>query len=117
MKMPANEIETVLSNWIEQALSPVGRLDAGTKPALWVASHFSDWWKQRAGYSLGDAARAASAIWNELMRLGGWESFGEVLHKHTHLQDALADFFEVALFCGVCGRGVPSFLRIWAKWW
>jgi hypothetical protein len=96
MKMPANEIETVLSNWIEQALSPVGRLDAGTKPALWVASHFSDWWKKRAGYSLGDAARAASAIWNELMRLGGWESFGEVLHKLTHLQDALADLRVVS---------------------
>ncbi len=27
----------------------------------------------------------------ELSRLGGWESFGETLHEHCHLRDALAE--------------------------
>jgi hypothetical protein len=40
---------------------------------------------------LGDAESAAAAIRVELMRLGGWEPFGETFHELTHLQDALDD--------------------------
>ena len=89
--MNIDEIETVLINWIEQALSPIGQLPVGVTPAGWVAAHFSAWWRDRAGDTIGDADRAAVAVREELMRLGGWERFGEALHEMIHLQDALGD--------------------------
>jgi hypothetical protein len=41
--------------------------------------------------ALGDAKMATSAIKDELTRLGGWESFGEAMEEHCHLQDALGN--------------------------
>jgi hypothetical protein len=90
-----NEIEAVLANWIEQALSPPGQLPEGIDPSAWIAARFTEWWSVRAEEALGDAERAASGIRYELNRLGGWESFGEALHEHIHLQDALADLRSV----------------------
>ena len=89
--MARNEIEAVLANWISQALSKPGQLPDGTDPAAWAASRFAEWWKVQAERALGDAEMAASAIKDELTRLGGWESFGEAMHEHCHLQDALGD--------------------------
>jgi hypothetical protein len=40
---------------------------------------------------LEEAERAASAIRQELLRQGGWEKFGEAMHEHCHLSEALAD--------------------------
>jgi hypothetical protein len=89
--MATDEIETVLTNWIGQALSPIGQLPEGATPAGWVAARFSEWWRDRAGDTIGDAERAADAVREELMRLGGWDSFGEALHELIHLRDALGD--------------------------
>ena len=89
--MARNELELVLANWIGQALSPPGQLSQGTDAAAWIASRFAEWWRGRAEQALGDAEMAASALRDELTRLGGWESFGEAMHEHCHLQDALAD--------------------------
>lgn len=89
--MSTDEIETVLANWIEQALSSSGSLPEGVSPASWVAGQFADWWQARAGDAMNDADRAASAAVEELTRLGGWESFGEALHEMAHLRDALSE--------------------------
>lgn len=89
--MARSEIETVLANWIGQALSSLGQLPQDADPAQWVASRFAEWWRMRAEESLTDAEVAASAIQDELSRLGGWEACGEALHEHSHLQNALAD--------------------------
>jgi hypothetical protein len=89
--MPKNEIETVLANWIRQALFPPGQLPQDTDAAEWIACRFAEWWRERSEVALGDAEMAASAIRDELTRLGGWESFGEAMEEHSHLQDALGD--------------------------
>jgi hypothetical protein len=86
--MVSNEIEAVLTNWIEQALSPAGQLPGGVTPAGWVAARFSAWWRDRGGDTIIDAERAAAAVREELTRLGGWECFGDALHELIHLQDA-----------------------------
>jgi hypothetical protein len=89
--MATDEIETVLTNWIEQALSPIGRLPQGIIPSAWVAANFAAWWRDRARNAIDDADRAAFAVREELMRLGGWDTLGEALHEMIHLQDALGD--------------------------
>jgi hypothetical protein len=89
--MATDEIETVLTNWIEQALSPIGQLPEGVTPGAWTAARFSAWWRDRASGTIGDAERAAAAVRQELMRLGGWNKFGEALHEVSHLQEALCD--------------------------
>ncbi len=89
--MATDEVETVLANWIERALSSSGSLPEGTSPAAWVAARFADSWRERAGDTMADAERAASAVVEELTRLGGWESFGEALHEMAHVRDALGD--------------------------
>jgi hypothetical protein len=89
--MEPSEIEEVLANWIREALSESGEFPEGTDRAKWIASQFARWWKSRVELSLGDAELAATSIHLELMRLGGWEKFGEALHEHIHLQDALVD--------------------------
>lgn len=97
--MNADEIETVLANWIEQALSPIGQLPEGTAPASWIAARFMEWWRQSLREALNDidgtvsnAERATEAVRKELiLRLGGWESFGDALHELIHLRDALGE--------------------------
>jgi hypothetical protein len=89
--MANDEVEAVLTHWIREALSPIGRLPEGTDPAAWVAAHFAEWWRRRVSGAFADAERAASAVREELIRLGGWSSLGEALHEVTHLTDALAD--------------------------
>jgi hypothetical protein len=87
--MATDELETVLANWVEQALSPCGRLPDGVSPSAWVAARFAEWWRQRASCTMADAERAASSAHQELTRLGDWESFGEALHELAHLRDSL----------------------------
>jgi len=85
------EFETVLRNWIEQALSPIGKFGDGTDSAKWVAAQFCSWWRQSLGVSLDDADASASHLSKELNQLGGWQSHGEAMEAICHLQDALAD--------------------------
>jgi hypothetical protein len=89
--MASDEVEAVLTHWIREALSPIGKLAEGTDAAAWVAARFAEWRRQRAAGSFADAERAASAVREELIRLGGWSSFGEALEEVTHLAEALAD--------------------------
>jgi hypothetical protein len=96
--MAADEIETVLANWVRQAMSADGRLPARTEPAAWVAAHFSKWWKERASESLGEAELAIVRVRGELTRLGGWETFGEALHELAHAAAALDDLRSVLGF-------------------
>jgi hypothetical protein len=93
--MKTNEIEAVLANWIRRAFSGPGEHPEGTDAAAWIAARFAEWWKERAEDTLGGAERAASAIHDELVRLGGWEPFGDAMHESCHLRDALADLREI----------------------
>jgi hypothetical protein len=98
--MTQSEIEQVLSNWIGEALSDAGQLPEGTDRAVWVAHRFSRWWKNRVSQPLEDAELAASSIHDELVRQGGWERFGEALHEHCHLMEALADLRSILGLAG-----------------
>jgi hypothetical protein len=89
--MRKSEVEEVLSNWIEQALSPVGRLPEGTRPAEWVAANFCRWWWSRVEDQLGEAEAATSAARDELAHLGGWERCGEALDELCRAQERLSD--------------------------
>jgi hypothetical protein len=64
--MATDEIETVLTNWIEQAPSHIGQLAEGVTPADWVAARFSARWRERAGDTIGGSERAAKAVCEEL---------------------------------------------------
>jgi hypothetical protein len=89
--MATDEFEAALANWIEPALSQSGRLPDGASPSAWVAARVAEWWHDRVGDTMADAEVAASSVRAELMRLGGWESFGEALHELAHLRDALGE--------------------------
>ena len=93
--MATSEIETVLANWIKQGLDPLGQLPQGTDASAWVTARFVEWWKKSAEEALCDAESAASAIRVELARNGSWESLGEAMHEHCHLQDALTDLRRI----------------------
>jgi hypothetical protein len=93
--MAQSEIESVLANWIEQALSPIGKLPAGVTPSEWVAKNFINWWRTQVEYSLGDAELASQRLRDELQRLGGWNKLGEAMEEITHTQEALADLRRI----------------------
>ncbi|MFO0950092.1 MAG: hypothetical protein U0835_02865 [Isosphaeraceae bacterium] len=93
--MPGDEVRDVLAQWIRQANSPLGSLPEGTDPADWVADRLTAWWRDQADDFLGDAERATGAVRVELMRLGGWEAFGEALHELIHAEDALGDLRRI----------------------
>lgn len=103
--MVQDELRDVLTNWINQALIPIGRLPAGRDQAAWVAAQVEAWWRERAEDSLADANHAVSALRNELNRLGGWPRFGEALHELAHLRIALAD---LASLLGCMENRIPS---------
>ncbi len=88
--MPKSEIEEVLANWIDLALSPAGQLPEGVRPPEWVAANFYKWWSSRAENELGEAEMATRAAREELARLGGSDRFGEVLDELYLAQEALA---------------------------
>lgn len=88
--MPGDELARVLANWIDQALSPIGELTPGADPATWIAARFAEWWRTRTEEALDDAEAAASGLRAELERLGGWNAFGQAMHEHRHLEEALA---------------------------
>jgi hypothetical protein len=89
--MATDEVEAVLANWIEQARAPGVRLPDGVTPSAWAATRFAKWWRSQASDRIDDAERAALAVDAELMRLGGWQSFGEALHELIHVRDAISD--------------------------
>ena len=90
--MATDEVETVLAAWIEHVLSPVvPPPPEDFSPSTWVAARFAEWWRECAGDTLAEAERAATAVAEELTRLGGWEPFGEALHELAHLRDALSE--------------------------
>jgi Domain of unknown function (DUF1851) len=60
----------------------------GTDASAWIAARFGEWWRGRAEEALSDAESAASAIRDELARMGGCESLGEAMDEHCRLQDA-----------------------------
>jgi hypothetical protein len=89
--MPHLEIEQVLENWIEQALSSSGKLAGGITPARWIAKNFIHWWRPQVDDALGDAESAAEQLRAELVRLNTPAQLGEAFHELAHLQDALGD--------------------------
>ena len=91
--MAKQEIEQVLTNWIAEANSPLGRLPGGADPAEWVARRFLAWWQERLERPLEDAEAAVASVRSDLNRLGGWENaqLGEAMHGLIHASDALAE--------------------------
>ena len=89
--MSRSDIEQVLRNWIDQAISPDGTFPEGTDRAAWVADNFIAWWRKRVDDSLGSAELAACRLRDELTRLGHPHEFDDALHELTHIQDALSD--------------------------
>ncbi len=89
--MSRSDIEQVLRNWIDQAMSPEGAFPEGADRAKWVADNFTTWWQKQVGDSLDSAELAAHRLREELKRLGSPAQFDEALHELTHVQDALGD--------------------------
>ena len=89
--MSRSDIEQVLRNWIDQAISRGRTFPEETDRARWVADNFMTWWRKRVDDSLGSAELAAHRLRDELNRLGSPEEFDEALHELTHVQDALGD--------------------------
>jgi hypothetical protein len=96
-----DQVEAVLTNWIQAAISPPGQLPKDVSPGEWVADKFLRWWRSdiegHLDESLGDAERALEGVRCELNRLGGWEKFGEALHECIHLGDALSTLRQTLL--------------------
>jgi hypothetical protein len=99
--MATDEVEAVLANWIEQALSSSGSLPEGISASTWVAARFADWWRERAADAMADAEHAVSSVRQELMLHGGWETFGEALHELAHLQGSLDELRGLLRLSGV----------------
>jgi hypothetical protein len=89
--MSRSEIEQVLRNWIDLAISPSGTFPDGTDRAAWVADNFISWWRNQVDDSLSSADLAAHRLREELKRLRSAAEFDEALHELTHVQDALGD--------------------------
>lgn len=94
-----DELRTVIANWLRQA-GGAGHLPDGIKTEDWVADQVMDWIeKSLLGEAVDELERAEVSVegaHEELMRLGGWERFGEALHELTHAQEAVA-FVRTAL--------------------
>ena len=91
--MDSDDLEQVLSNWIQQATSQPGQLAEGIVPAKWIAHHFLQWWRTECvERPITDAGLAVQGIRSELERLGGWNNpqLGEAMHELIHLSDAIA---------------------------
>jgi hypothetical protein len=88
-----NDVEQVLANWIELALSPSGKLPHDMLPSRWVAEKFLRWWRDdfegHLDERLSDAETALARIREQLQQQGGWDKFGEALHECAHLSEAL----------------------------
>src|SRR5262245_24791784 len=93
--MPTSEIETVLANWIEEALSPIGRISDGLSPAKFVARNFVQWWRARIEESLAELGSAMRSARDELDRRGGWQNFGEAMEEIARSQEVLRDLQEI----------------------
>ena len=103
--MDSDEVEQVLSNWIQQATSPPGQLAEGIDPAKWIAHRFLKWWRTECvERPLADAGLAAQRIRQELERLGGWNNpqLGEAMQELIHVGDAIA---ELRVAAGLTNEG------------
>jgi hypothetical protein len=100
--MNRSEIQQVLRNWIEEALSPVGRFAEDIDPPTWVADNFIAWWQKRvedaldrvqgsAGYLAAEAnelAEAATGLGVEWDIHEVREALGELREKVGDLREA-----------------------------
>ena len=89
--MSETDIESVLRNWLVEAMSPLGQIADGVDRATWVARNFITWWRKHVDGSLTDAEIAANRLRNELAVVARSPAFDEALHELSHLQDALGD--------------------------
>ena len=82
-----DELRTVVANWLRQAGGD-GQLPEGVAAEGWVADRVMDWIEKNildeAADELDRAGISVEAAQQELMRLGGWEHFGEALHELAH---------------------------------
>jgi hypothetical protein len=85
------ECETVLENWVKQAIETPGQLADGIEPAAWAARQFLDWWIPQVAESLADAEAGVSGARSALRGLGGWNDAqcAEALHELAHIDEAL----------------------------
>lgn len=89
--MSKADIESVLRNWIDEAITSSGKLGDGVDAAEWVAANFIAWWRQEVGDSLGSAELAAHRLRDELKQHSGRPEMYDALHELTHVQDSLGD--------------------------
>ena len=57
-----SELEQVLANWIDQAVSGPGTLAPGVNPAAWAAAQFLTWWRGQVTKQLATAEKAVSQL-------------------------------------------------------
>lgn len=57
-----SELEQVLANWIDQAVSGHGTLTPGVNPAAWVAAQFLAWWRVQVAKQLETAEGAIGQL-------------------------------------------------------
>jgi hypothetical protein len=99
--MSRSEIQQVLRNWIEQAMSPVGRFGDGVDPPAWVADNFIAWWRTRVEDSLNAVQGSAAYLVSEAdelveratdLKIGG--DIHEVREAGESLREKVGDLRE-----------------------
>ena len=101
--MNRTEIQKVLRNWIEQAMSPDGRFVEGIDPPAWVAENFIAWWQKQVEDSLGRIQGSAGYLVAEASELAeaatalgvAWD-IHEVREALGELQEKVGDLREAA---------------------
>ncbi len=57
-----SEIRSVISAWIAQANSPIGKIPDSTDPAEWVADRFLEWWEPETRDAIEEAEGALAEL-------------------------------------------------------
>lgn len=57
-----SELRNVLSAWIAQANSPIGKIPDSTDPADWVADRFLEWWEPQTRDAIEGAETALAEL-------------------------------------------------------
>ena len=90
MGYSADDIETVLANWIREASSRDGVISADAAAERWIARHFLKWWGGQVRESLDLANFYADCLRAEWKRAADSGVIHE-LEDLTHLEETLAD--------------------------